>query len=113
MVIYGAKLVAEQSKIPVEHSLAHNDKLLNIGTNRWSFESEIGVSNRMGSLTLELILLGGLFIAATLIVFGTLAAAAGSLGAWLGRSARAQRTMNRIAGGVFAMLAVNLLITQR
>jgi threonine/homoserine/homoserine lactone efflux protein len=66
-----------------------------------------------GSLTLQLILLGGLFIAATLIVFGTLAAAAGSLGAWLGRSARAQRTMNRLAGGVFAMLAVNLLITQR
>ena len=29
-------------------------KLLNIGTNRWSFEPEIGVSKAVGSLTLEL-----------------------------------------------------------
>ena len=30
------------------------DKLLNIGTNRWSFEPEIGLSKRIGALTLEL-----------------------------------------------------------
>lgn len=30
------------------------DKLLNIGTNRWLFEPEIGISKRLGALTLEL-----------------------------------------------------------
>lgn len=29
------------------------DKILNIGTNRWSFKPEIGISKRLGSLTLE------------------------------------------------------------
>jgi hypothetical protein len=29
------------------------DKLLNIGTNRWSIKPEIGISKRLGSLTLE------------------------------------------------------------
>jgi hypothetical protein len=31
-----------------------SSKLVNIGTNRWSFEPEIGVSKRVGPLTLEL-----------------------------------------------------------
>jgi hypothetical protein len=31
-----------------------SDKLLNIGTNRWSFKPEIGVSKTLGPLTLEL-----------------------------------------------------------
>ncbi len=31
-----------------------DDKLLNIGTNRWSIKPEIGASKRIGSLTLEL-----------------------------------------------------------
>jgi hypothetical protein len=31
-----------------------SDKLLNIGTNRWSFKPEIGISKTLGPLTLEL-----------------------------------------------------------
>lgn len=31
-----------------------NDKLLNIGNNRWSFKPELGISKAMGRLTLEL-----------------------------------------------------------
>jgi hypothetical protein len=31
-----------------------SDKLLNIGTNRWSFKPELGISKTMGPLTLEL-----------------------------------------------------------
>ena len=31
-----------------------SDKLLNIGTNRWSFKPEVGVSKTLGSVTLEL-----------------------------------------------------------
>jgi hypothetical protein len=30
-----------------------SDKVLNLGTNRWSFEPEIGISKRIGNLTLE------------------------------------------------------------
>lgn len=61
-----------------------------------------------GPLALQLVALGGLFIAATLCVFGAIALAAGSVGGWLRRSARAQRVMNRVAGGVFLALAVKL-----
>ena len=31
-----------------------SDKLLNVGTNRWSFKPEIGISKTLGPLTLEL-----------------------------------------------------------
>ena len=32
----------------------NSDKLLNIGTNRWSFKPEVGISKTLGSWTLEL-----------------------------------------------------------
>lgn len=61
-----------------------------------------------GSLTLQLIFLGFLFIIATLLVFGGVAFTAGSLGEWLSDSPRAQKIMNRIAGLVFLALAIKL-----
>jgi len=61
-----------------------------------------------GSLSLQLILLGFLFIIATLLVFGGVAFTAGSLGEWLSGSPRAQKIMNRIAGMVFVALAIKL-----
>jgi len=66
-----------------------------------------------GPLALQLMLLGGVFILATVLVFGGVALLAGSLGQWLNRSARAQRVMNRIAGTVFAGLALKLAMTDR
>lgn len=66
-----------------------------------------------GSLSLQMILLGGVFIGAALLVFGSIAAVAGSLGGWLARSPRAQVTMNRVAGTVFVALALKLALTQR
>lgn len=66
-----------------------------------------------GSLSLQMILLGGAFIGAALLVFGSIAAVAGSLGGWLNRSPRAQVAMNRIAGTVFVALALKLALTQR
>jgi threonine/homoserine/homoserine lactone efflux protein len=65
-----------------------------------------------GSLTVQLILLGGIFIAATILVFGGVALLAGTVGEWFNRSAKTQQTMNRIAGGIFVGLALKLLITQ-
>jgi len=64
-----------------------------------------------GPVTLQLVSFGGLFILATLVVFGGVALVAGSLGEWLGRSERAQRFMHRIAGSVFVALAIHLAVT--
>jgi threonine/homoserine/homoserine lactone efflux protein len=66
-----------------------------------------------GPLTLQVMLLGGIFIVATILVFGSVAFLAGSIGDWLSRSNKAQQIINRIAGTVFAALAVKLAFTQR
>jgi len=66
-----------------------------------------------GSVTIQLMLLGGLFIVATVLVFGTVAIAAGSLRRWLTRSERAQVALNRLAGMVFVGLAARLATVQR
>lgn len=66
-----------------------------------------------GSLTLQLILLGGVFILATIAVFGSIAWMAGSLGQWLIKNEKAQIIMNRVAGTVFVGLAAKLASTTR
>jgi len=58
-------------------------------------------------------MLGGLFIIATILVFGSIAVLAGTLGQWLNRSDRAQKILNRLAGAVFLSLAVKLATTRR
>lgn len=66
-----------------------------------------------GSLSLQMMLLGGVFIIATLLVFGGVALLAGTLGEWLKRSDQAQRLINRIAGTVFVLLALKLASAER
>lgn len=66
-----------------------------------------------GSLTVQMMLLGLVFIVATLLVFGAVALLAGTLGGWLARTPRAQIIMNRIAGTVFAALALKLASAER
>lgn len=66
-----------------------------------------------GSITIQLLVFGGLFIIATLLIFGTIAWTAGLLGDWLKGSARAQKIMNRVAGTVFTGLALKLAISER
>lgn len=61
-----------------------------------------------GSLTLQMLLLGGVFIVSTILVFGSIALLAGSIGQWLNRSPRTQVIMNRIAGVIFVGLALKL-----
>ncbi len=64
-----------------------------------------------GSPTLQVLLLGALFMASTLLVFGSIAWAAGFIGERLKRSPRAQLGMNRIAALVFAALALRLALS--
>ena len=66
-----------------------------------------------GSLTLQIMMLGGIFIISTLLVFGGVAILAGSLGELLNRSARMQRIINWIAGFIFVGIAIKLLTAQR
>ncbi len=66
-----------------------------------------------GSLTLQIISLGGIFIVATVLVFGSVAMLAGFLSQWLNRNKKTQQIMNRIAGTVFVALALKLAAIQR
>lgn len=66
-----------------------------------------------GALSLQMMLLGGVFILSTLLVFGAVALLAGTLGEWLKHSDKAQRVINRVAGTVFILLAVKLASAER
>lgn len=66
-----------------------------------------------GQLAGQIVLLGAVFIVATLLVFGAIAWFAGSLGGWLRRSRAARRALNLTAGTVFAALAARLAFVQR
>lgn len=66
-----------------------------------------------GSVTIQMMLLGGIFIIATVLVFGTVAIVAGSLREWLLKSDRAQTRLNKLAGLVFIGLALKLATAKR
>ena len=66
-----------------------------------------------GSLTLQMLLLGGLFILATIVIFGGIALVSGILGNWLSRSPAVQRLMNRLTGAIFVALALRLVLSPR
>lgn len=66
-----------------------------------------------GPVALQLTVLGGMFILATLIAFGSIAWAAGLLGERLRRSERMQQALNRCAALVFVGLAAKLALTPR
>lgn len=68
---------------------------------------------RAGSLAGQFLLLGGLFVVATLLVFGSIAVFAGAVGGFLRRSPGAQRWLNRAAGAIFVALAVQLVVSDR
>ncbi len=66
-----------------------------------------------GSVAYQLLLLGGLFIIATILIFGGIALLAGTLGQWLNRSDRTQNFLNKLSGTVFMALAIKLATTER
>lgn len=66
-----------------------------------------------GSVALQILSLGALFIVSTLIVFGAIAFFSGALGERMQRSQKAQRLLNRTAGVVFVGLAIKLALVNR
>ncbi|MDR2549523.1 MAG: LysE family translocator [Desulfobulbus sp.] len=66
-----------------------------------------------GPVYLQIVLLGAVFMASALVVFGCIAWAASHIGEWLRRSQRAQLAMNRVAGSVFLLLAGRLALSRQ
>jgi threonine/homoserine/homoserine lactone efflux protein len=66
-----------------------------------------------GPISLQMVALGGIFITATILVFGAMALIGGALGEWLNRSERAQRVMSWTAGTIFVALALKLVTAER
>jgi len=66
-----------------------------------------------GAMAPQLFLLGLIFIAVTLVVFGLISVLAGAIGRWLSGSRRFEKILNLFAGTVLAGLAVKLAMTQQ
>src|SRR5690606_14840128 len=66
-----------------------------------------------GSVAMQTLSLVGLFMVATLLVFGLVAWFAGTLGERMQTSQRAQKILNQTAGAVFLGLALRLAFTER
>jgi len=66
-----------------------------------------------GSVTMQFFLLGGLFILATILVFGAISMLAGGLGERYRNSPGAQSVVNRVAAALFVGLALKLVLTER
>ncbi|MGB0130606.1 LysE family translocator [Chlorobium sp.] len=66
-----------------------------------------------GPVVPQLLVLGLLFMVATMLVFGTLSMLAGGAGARLRQSEPARKIIDRIAGAIFGALALKLLLAER
>ena len=71
------------------------------------------VNPARGSVTLQLFVLGGIFIVATLVSFGCITVFAAAVSAHLKRSPRAQRVLNWLAATVFVGMAARLAVSER
>ncbi len=66
-----------------------------------------------GPISTQMLVLGGVFILAAIVIFSMVAWGAGFLGGWLRTSPRAQIIMNRVAGVIFVGLAARLATSQQ
>ena len=66
-----------------------------------------------GAVSFQIMALGGLFIIATIIIFGSIAFLSGSISEWFNRSQKFRVILNRTAGTVFLALAARLAIAER
>ena len=66
-----------------------------------------------GSIPLQLMLLGGMFILSALVVFSSISYLASMIGGWFLKSKRAEKILNIVAGSVFTVLAIKLAFTRQ
>lgn len=67
----------------------------------------------LGSVTIQIFILGAIFMLCALVVFSLIALVAGKLGNWFNKSENAENILNKIAGTVFAGLAIKLALSER
>lgn len=67
----------------------------------------------LGPVSLQIVQLGLVFMACALVIFSLIVWAAGQIGDWLKNSARAQRVINRLTGGIFVLLACRLALSRQ
>lgn len=66
-----------------------------------------------GSVTVQIFILGALFMLCALVIFSSIALVSGKLGSWFNRSPNAENILNKVAGTVFAGLAIKLALSER
>jgi threonine/homoserine/homoserine lactone efflux protein len=66
-----------------------------------------------GSITVQIVLLGFIFILCALFVFSIISQISGAIGKALYRSDKISRVLNKVAGTVFTALALKLIFTER
>lgn len=66
-----------------------------------------------GEISIQIIMLGAVFMITAFIIFSGIAWAASRIGGWLKRSKRAQTSINRLAGTIFILLACRLALSKQ
>lgn len=67
----------------------------------------------LGKVSLQMLSLGGLFIIATILVFGLIAILSGNLAQVFNKSEQSQKFLNKLAAFVFVGLAIKLVSTKQ
>ena len=67
----------------------------------------------LGTVSLQMLLLGALFIFATILIFGSIALLSGSLSKVFNKSEKSQKFLNKLASFVFLGLAIKLITTKQ
>jgi len=66
-----------------------------------------------GNVTLQIFTLGAIFMLCALVVFSLIAFLSSKIGVWFTQTKNGEKILNRLAGTVFAALALKLALTQR
>jgi len=66
-----------------------------------------------GSVTVQVFILGFIFILCALVVFISISFLAAKIGSWFNKTKNGEAILNKIAGSVFGLLALKLAFTHR
>lgn len=66
-----------------------------------------------GNVTIQVFLLGAIFMVCALCVFSLIALLAGRVGNWFAQTKNGESLLNKLAGTVFGLLAIKLALSER
>jgi len=67
----------------------------------------------LGNVTVQVFVLGATFMVCALVVFSLIALLAGRIGAWFAQTKHGESILNKVAGTVFAGLAIKLVMSEQ